>query len=374
MFLQGGLFDETNELLLTNDIFDNLEGNTPWKITDNVFLVVSENKAEVIVSGYDVKLSKKSERLVIKEGENIFYEIPFFRISHISIQSKGVSISSDLIEEVTKRGIVISFVSYSGKPYALISSPNLNAVIKTKRKQIESYSNYKGVIFSKEIVKGKVLNQIYTIRYAIKNLDNKDSIRVKIDEIERELSFLEEIKGNNIDEVRLKLLSLEARCGKIYWDCFREIIKGFADFKNREHRGSVSPINSLLNYGYGMLYSIVWGAVLNAGLEPFAGFLHVDEPGRPSMVLDMVEEFRAPIVDRVVISFVKLGKNIEIENGLLNLSTRKEFSQKVIERLESYEYFEGSKYKVKSIIQIQARKAASFFRDEIEYKSYSFKW
>ncbi|MEM3609907.1 MAG: CRISPR-associated endonuclease Cas1 [Candidatus Anstonellales archaeon] len=374
MFLQGGLFDETNELLLTNDIFDNLEGNTPWKITDNVFLVVSENKAEVVVSGYDVKLSKKSERLVIKEGENVFYEIPFFRISHISIQSKGVSISSDLIEEATKRGIVISFVSYNGKPYALVSSPNLNAVIKTRRKQIESYSNCKGVIFSKEIVRGKISNQISTIKYATKNLDNKDFIKSKIEEIEKELGFLDEIQGNNVDEVRLKLLSIEARCGKIYWDCFREIIKGFGDFKSREHRGSVSPINSLLNYGYGMLYSIVWGAVLNAWLEPFAGFLHVDEPGRPSMVLDMVEEFRAPIVDRVVISFVKSGKNIEIENGLLNLSTRKEFSQKVIERLESYEYFEGSKYKVKSIIQIQSRRAASFFRDEIEYKSYSFKW
>ncbi|MBI4483225.1 MAG: CRISPR-associated endonuclease Cas1 [Acidobacteria bacterium] len=65
--------------------------------------------------------------------------------------------------------------------------------------------------------------------------------------------------------------------------------------------------------------SHVWGAVLNAGLEPFAGFLHVDRPGKPSLVLDLVEEFRQPVVDRVVLSHVNLGSAIRIENGMLEL-------------------------------------------------------
>jgi len=57
-------------------------------------------------------------------------------------------------------------------------------------------------------------------------------------------------------------------------------------------------VNSALNYGYGILYGQVWGAVMNAGFEPFAGFLHLDRPGKPSLVLDLIEEFRQPIVDR----------------------------------------------------------------------------
>ena len=57
-------------------------------------------------------------------------------------------------------------------------------------------------------------------------------------------------------------------------------------------------MNALLNYGYGILYSQVWSALTLAGLEPFAGFLHVDRPGKPSLVLDFIEEFRQPIVDQ----------------------------------------------------------------------------
>jgi len=52
----------------------------------------------------------------------------------------------------------------------------------------------------------------------------------------------------------------------------------------------------------------VWGAVLNAGLEPYAGFLHTDRPGKPSLILDLIEEFRAPVVDRCVIAMCRRGE------------------------------------------------------------------
>jgi CRISPR-associated protein Cas1 len=145
-------------------------------------------------------------------------------------------------------------------------------------------------------------------------------------------------------------------------------------FETREHRGAADPINAALNYGYGILYSQVWGALMNAGLEPFAGFLHVDRPGKPSMVLDLIEEFRQPIVDRAVIAVVTKGTKLEMREGLLVEETRRTVAAAVLERLEGEVGFRGRRYQLKSVIQIQARSVASFLRSGEAYRAFSFKW
>jgi CRISPR-associated protein Cas1 len=146
------------------------------------------------------------------------------------------------------------------------------------------------------------------------------------------------------------------------------------EFLGREHRGAQDAVNSLLNYGYGILYSQVWGAVLNAGLEPFAGFLHVDRPGKPSLVLDLVEEFRQPVVDRAVIAYVNLGISIGMKDGLLDADTRKSIGERVVERLYGSESYQGKQYQIRSIIQMQARRLAGFLRGSGGYRAFSFKW
>src|SRR5437763_130357 len=80
---------------------------------------------------------------------------------------------------------------------------------------------------------------------------------------------------------------------------------------------------------------------VHAGLDPFAGFLHVDRPGKPSLVLDLVEEFRQPIVDRVVIAHVNLGVAVKVVDGSLDTETRSGFADKVLIRLDAREPFEG---------------------------------
>jgi CRISPR-associated protein Cas1 len=123
-----------------------------------------------------------------------------------------------------------------------------------------------------------------------------------------------------------------------------------------------------------MLYTQVWGAIMNAGLEPFAGFLHVDRPGKPSLVLDMVEEFRQPVVDCAVIAALGKGTAIETQGGMLNDLSRRTIAQLVLERLESEVNFRGQRHKLKSVVQIQARNLASALRGEGRYKAFSFKW
>jgi CRISPR-associated protein Cas1 len=233
--------------------------------------------------------------------------------------------------------------------------------------------------FSRIVVAGKIKNQEKLLRYFNKHIKKTSPSRSeKIEEIAASLKNLvrqvKQVSGNSIDECRQTLMGLEGTAGRLYWEGVKTIISHRVEFLGREHRGAPDLVNSMLNYGYGILYSHVWGALMNAGLEPFAGFLHVDRPGKPSLVLDLVEEFRQPVVDRVVISHINLGETYKINEGLLEAETRKKLAQNILDRLESTETFNGKKYQIRSIIQMQARNLASFLREGKPYKSFSFKW
>lgn len=183
------------------------------------------------------------------------------------------------------------------------------------------------------------------------------------------------IEGENVEAVRDGLMGLEGAAGRLYWNGVQILLAAVDDFQGRRRRGASDAVNSALNYGYGILYSQVWGALLNAGLEPFAGFLHTDRPGKPSLVLDMVEEFRQPIVDRVVLALFRGGTAIRLENGLMDDASRREVAGRVVRELENTVQFKGKRHAMRSVVQMQARLLAGFLRGEkAGYRAWSFKW
>src|SRR5690554_6734960 len=171
-------------------------------------------------------------------------------------------------------------------------------------------------------------------------------------------------RGETIDALRGTLMSLEARAARYYWKSFADLLSPRHNFPVREHRGAVDPVNSLLNYGYGMLYSQVWRSVVQAGLDPFAGFLHADRPGKLSMVLDLAEEFRAQMVDRVVLGFIGTGTEDIMEGNRLAEKTRRQFAQRDIDRWNDTERYERKKSTLQHIYLTQARYFVTILRGE----------
>jgi CRISPR-associated protein Cas1 len=351
------------------------------EIDEGISVIKNENLSQIIVSGFGCFLSKKSERVVVKRPDGrVLYQFPMFRLSEIIVSSRGVGLSSDLLEECCERGIRISFLSGGGRPYAMITSPMLNAVVTTRRQQLEAMNDERGLDFARAVVIGKIKNQAALLRYTGKYLKQADATRyAKItgaaNGLHIQLRAAMRVEGKQVDGVRHQLMGIEGICARIYWEAVQEIVRDRINFLGRVTRGAQDEVNSLLNYGYGILYAQVWGAVLNAGLEPFAGFLHVDRPGKPSLVLDLVEEFRQPVVDRVVLAHVNLGVPIKMQNGMLEAETKNAFADKIMERLLSPEPYQGKHYQIRSVIQQQARRLASFLRgDAPTYKAFSFKW
>lgn len=344
---------------------------------------------QILVASFGAFVGKTSERLVIKEKGKVTAEVPFADIEHLTIATGGVTLSSDVIRECAERGIQITFLSSSGNPYAKLVSPHLTATVVTRREQLYAYRDERAVALAVAFIQGKIKNQINTLKYFGKYRKSSDpETYCKLQEVVKELtSSIPEVtevmtaagKGGTdnlplIDQLRPELLSIEGWASKTYWDAVQWLTEGKIVFEGREHRGATDQFNVMLNYGYGILYSQVWTAVLLAGLEPFAGFLHVDRPGKPSLVLDLIEEFRQHIVDRAIISAVNKGFTVQLSEGKLTDESRRALAEKILERLETEETFEGQKLALRAIIQRQARRLASYLRGESAYRPFVGGW
>jgi CRISPR-associated protein Cas1 len=358
-------------------------GETEHALEEGIAVVSSPEGMAVHVSGWGAYLGKKSERLVLRKkgGTGVLWQVPLEQIHEVHLSANGVSISSDLLAELADRGVRVTILAGNGRPVALLASPNLTASVATRRAQLEAYSNERGLQLAVATAAGKLLNQARLLKYFAKNLRaGQPEFFARLGRHIAAILALRRhiLRGNwpNLEEARPAVMGLEGTAARHYWEAVTLLLEKHVEFPGREHRGATDFVNALLNYGYGVLYAQTWNAVLNAGLEPFAGFLHTDRPGKPSLVLDLAEEFRAPVVDRTVLAAIRLRQlQPPAHAGPLDPETRSVLVDQLLKRLESRERFQGGEYQVRSIIQMQARSVASFLTGRAErYRSFRFKW
>jgi len=337
-----------------------------------------ERVEDLIVTDRGVFLGRRSQRLQVRRGPDVLQQIPFFKLRRLVIVGRAISLSSDVIEKCVEHGVQIDFLQWNGQPIAKIVSPQLTGTVATRRAQLKAYDSPTAVAFAGVVVRGKVRNQANTLRYfakARRKTDPRlyDTLYARSEEMIALLDALPTNDAGHIDEVRPALLNIEGRAGALYWAAVQELLPD-GMFQGREHRGATDMVNSVLNYGYGILYTQVWGALTIAGLDPFAGFLHVDRPGKPSLVLDLMEEYRSPVVDRPMFGMLTRGTTVHMHGGLISPEDRGKVARRVLDRLDDVDYYQGKQHKFRTIIQQQARRLASFLRGEGKYDAHIARW
>ena len=335
----------------------------------------------LVVDQFGVFLGKKSERVRVQKGGEVLIEVPLLDLDHILIASDGVALSSDLIYECSTRGIHITFLTGAGEPYATVLSADLTGTVATRREQLLAYCDERGVYLALAFARGKLANQVNLLRYVAKyRREAHPKVYRELQEAVLEIQdlgmLLSRVRGPMVDEVRDEIMGIEGRAAKRYWEALRSIVPPEAAWPGRQGRGAVDLVNCLLNYGYGILYGQVERAIVLAGLDPFGGYLHVDRPGKASLTLDLIEEFRQMVVDRTVLALLGRGVGLGMESeGRLDSPTRKLLAEKIFERLDGEEPYEGQRHRLRTIVQRQARHLATFVRRERpQYKPWIGRW
>lgn len=153
-----------------------------------------------------------------------------------------------------------------------------------------------------------------------------------------------------------------------YWKCLGQV----ADVENFERvtKGAKDLINASLNYAYAILYGRVQYALILAGLSLHISFLHVVDNNKPTLVFDMIEEFRSYIVDRIIFAMFSKNQKLEIKNGLLTKATRQKISKEIYEKLATYTTYRKKSMKLENIIISQAYELKNSILEDKKYKPF----
>jgi CRISPR-associated protein Cas1 len=318
---------------------------------------------------------------VIKRKENVFQivnedkkkEFSADIVSQIIISS-GASISSGVIKLAMEKDIDIVYLNKFGTPYARIYPCKLGGTTLTRRKQATQYCSERIADVVKEIIKAKIKNQIGLLKIVEKTRDNLDISKV-INTIKSAAEGIDDLNGT-IEDIRNKLLGIEGFASRNYWTALSKVFP----FKERQQEAK-DAFNSMLNYGYGILYSEVEKACIIAGLDPYLGFMHTDRYGKPSMVLDLIEDFRQPIVDRAITTLFsrkQVDKNDIEESGntlMLSRSGKRKTVEAVLTRLHSESKYNDKTLSLQVIILEQARQIVRvLLAQDKNFEGYVHKW
>jgi CRISPR-associated protein Cas1 len=336
----------------------------------------------LIVEETGAYVGKHQGRLQVRQGREILQQAPLMHLEQVIVSGKAVSFSAEAVAACAGQGIPIHFVSFQGTPYASLYAAGLTGTVQTRRAQILAYTDWRSVHLALAIARAKLKNQAALLRYIAKYRKETEptlyqELRLLSLEVEDHEARLADFKeAAQIEAVRSDLLGLEGRAAQKYWQGVKQAVQVGPNWPGRKGRGATDPVNSALNYGYGILYGQVERAIVLAGLDPYAGFIHADRPGKPSLTLDLIEEFRQPVVDRAVFALLNKGTAIKLdEHGRITEESRQALIAKIFERLDKPETYHRQKTPLRLIIQSQARAVATFVRgDRAEYQGFEVKW
>jgi CRISPR-associated protein Cas1 len=335
----------------------------------------------LIVDERGAYIGKHQGRLQVRMGRSVLREAPLMHLEGVIISGRAVSLSAEAVSACAGHGIPIHLVSFRGTPYASLYAAGLTGTVQTRRAQLLAYADRRGLTLAKAFARGKISNQAALMRYLAKYRKGKDTalyqeLRWLAGEIEDHLDEVRRLTGDAVDEVRAQLMGIEGRAAQRYWQGVKQAVAVGDDWPGRKGRGAKDPLNAALNYAYGILYGQIERAIVLAGLDPYGGFVHADRPGKPSLVLDLIEEFRQPAADRPLFAIFNRGTAVELdERGLLTGASRQTVADKVLERLEKTERYERKKVPLRIVIQSQARHLATFVRgDRGRYTPFLARW
>ena len=259
----------------------------------NTLYVTSENSY----------LSLDGENVVVLEDKEEKGRVPLHNLEGIiSFGYRGTSPA--LMGACAEKKISLCYLTPQGKFLARVSGRVKGNVILRE----QQYASAKNEQISLEIAKNCILGKIYNARWVLERAVRDHALQIDTDHVKKASALLKEsLKNVQNCQSKEQLRGYEGEAASIYFSVFDQLIlqqkKDFY-FHVRNKRPPLDNTNALLSFIYTLLTNSITSALESVGLDPYVGYLHTERPGRASLSLDLIEELRAILADRFVLTLI----------------------------------------------------------------------
>jgi len=338
----------------------------------------------LIVDGYGKFISRTGDQILVKEEGQVKHRVLAEDLRQVVISGKG-GISFDAMELLSEHGVDLIVVDWRGDVTCRLSS-SLMRTVQTRREQYTALGDSRSGHLAKAFTMAKIKNQ-YAVLGTLAKARSESSPEVakelmeRREEVATQIPLLQGVPESPVAQIRGTVMGIEGNASRIYWEGLSKVIPSDFGFPGRTGRYATDPVNAMLNYGYALLEGEVWRGVHFAGLDPYGGFLHVDRPGKASMVLDLMEEFRQQTVDKTVVALITKGvvkaDEFEMVEGICKLgdATKRRLIEELEGGFEEYVRHRDVKVRWTDLILGQAVEIAKYLRGEVNaYEGFYLRW
>ena len=256
------------------------------------------------VTNPDSYLVKDGDTVIVRVKEEKIARIPLLNLEGI-VCFGYMGMSPQLMGECADRNIGVSFVSPSGRFLARVSGRVSGNVLLRKRQYALSDDPVVSAEIALACVFGKLLNQRTVLNRFRRDHPQyiTDRFLENVNRITEVIEFLKDMKEYSLEVIR----GYEGFSSKYYFDCFDDLILSDDEvffFEIRTKRPPLDRVNAMLSFVYTLISHDIRSALETVGLDPQVGFLHRDRPGRVSLALDLMEEVRPYLGDRLVLTMI----------------------------------------------------------------------
>ena len=253
----------------------------------------------VYVTQDDSFIGKIDERLKVKVEKTTVLDVPLIKVDGLVVMGRA-TVSPDAIAQLIERKIPLTFLTTNGKYLARLESEMSKNIFVRSAQWKSDGESPKAIHVAQGFVRGKLKNYRTALLEAQRRYSELD-LASNIAQLKNAIASVD--KATSIDSIR----GHEGAGSAAYFGCFDGLIRiDDFSFETRNRRPPTDPVNSLLSLGYSLLRHNIQGALNIVGFDPYLGYLHTERYGRPSLALDLMEEFRPLIVDSVVLGAINL--------------------------------------------------------------------
>ncbi|ARV60140.1 type I-D CRISPR-associated endonuclease Cas1 [Nostocales cyanobacterium HT-58-2] len=323
----------------------------------------------VYITQEDAFIGKIDERLTVKFDKKTILDVPLIKIDGVVVLGRA-TVSPATISELLERQIPLTFLTDTGRYLGRLEPEVTKNIFVRKAQWQAAGESTQAIHVVQGFVRGKLKNYRNFLIRRQRECPGLD-LSENVTRLEQAIAPID--KTQNINSLR----GLEGAGSAAYFGCFHQLLRTTEfTFTKRVRRPPTDPVNSLLSFGYSLLRHDIQGAVNIAGFDPYLGYLHCDRYGRPSLALDLMEEFRPLVVDAVVLTALNKRFLIPTDfiteplSGAVSLTSegRKTFLRLYAQKKQA-EFKHpvlGRKCMYQEAFELQARLLAKYFMGEIE--------